>query len=85
MGFRAPLVWTDIGRSLDILSKLCPTTLWQLSTLFLAKKPAAGQQAAFLLLLHHHQSAQAPLENDYVTPLSVDLAKEVKYKAEAAV
>ena len=32
-----------------------------------------------------HHSARDPLENDCVTPLSVDLAKEVKYKAEAAV
>ena len=37
------------------------------------------------VLIGSKQSARAPLENDYVTPLSVDLAKEVKYKAEAAV
>ena len=48
------------------------------------------QSPLFHYLLHDPpspplQSPTDPQENDYVTPLSVDLAKEVKYKAEAAV
>ena len=45
----------------------------------------AKHHAAAWGLLPEDQSPTDPQENDYVTPLSVDLAKEVKYKAEAAV
>ena len=43
---------------------------------------AAAAPSPFVPL---RQSARAPLENDYVTPLSVGLSKDVKCQAEAAV
>ena len=57
---------------------------------FLCKKYELNTDAeatgyCYMTALVPTQSPTDPQENDYATPLSVDLAKEVKYKAEAAV